>query len=314
MSKFKYQNSNHPITQSLIHSFVNQFSNSQILKLAHQHISTLAHCPLSIVRCPLSILLILLFSCSPTRSVMKAPLKEEGADYLFEKLKEKELKYDWLSAKFSATYTNQGKETSFSGQLRIRKDSLIWISLTPMLGIEAIRLMISVDSVKMINRLNNTWFMGDYEYLNQVLNTNLDYDLLQAFLLGTDLQFYENGKFRASIDRGFYKLSTSERYKLKKFVKSGHENLKILIQNIWLDPETFKITHTDVKEIRRDNIKLESSYSAFESIDGQMVPHEMRYIIWADNTIRVQATFSKIVLGNPLQFPFKIPASFRQIK
>lgn len=245
---------------------------------------------------------------------MKAPLKEEGAEYLFTRLKENELRFDRLSAKFSATYTNQGKETSFNGQIRIKKDSLIWITLTPMLGIEAIRLMISVDSVKMINRLNNTWFMGDYDYLNRMLNTNIDYDLLQAFLLGTDLQFYEDGKFRATIDRGQYKLSTGERQKLKKFVKSGHENLKILIQNIWLNPETFKITQADVKEIRRDNIKLESTYNAFEAVQGQVVPHEMDYIIWADNTIRVKATFSKFILDGPVQFPFKIPASYRQIR
>jgi hypothetical protein len=168
---------------------------------------------------------------------MKAPIKEEGADYLFARLKEKELKFDWFSAKFSAEYSNKGKETSFNGQIRIRKDSLIWISLTPMLGIEAVRLMISQDSVKMINRLNDTYFLGDYEYVNRFLNTNIDFDLLQAFLLGNDLQFYEDGKFRATIDRGEYKLSTGARGKLKKFVRGSQENLKIFIQNIWLDPD-----------------------------------------------------------------------------
>lgn len=245
---------------------------------------------------------------------MKAPIKEEGADFLFAKLKEKELKYDWFSAKFSAEYSNDGKENSFNGHIRIRKDSLIWISLIPMLGIEAVRLMISQDSIKMINRLNDTYFIGDYEYVNRFLNTNIDYDLLQAFLLGNDLQFYEEGKFRASVDRGEYKLSTGERRKLKKFVRNSQENLKIFIQNIWLDPVNFKITHTDVKEIRRDNIKLESSYGGFEAVDGQLFPREMNYIIWAGNTIKVKADFSKMVINVPLQFPFKIPGSYLQVK
>jgi hypothetical protein len=253
-------------------------------------------------------------SCSPARQIMKAPIKEEGADYLFAKLKEKELKYDWFSAKFSAEYSNEGKENSFNGQIRIRKDSLIWISLIPMLGIEAVRLMISQDTVKLINRLNNTYFIGDYEYVNRFLNTNIDYDLLQAFLLGNDLQFYEEAKFRASIDRGEYKLSTGERQKLKKFVRNSQENLKIFIQNIWLDPVNFKITRTDVKEIRRDNIKLESTYGAFEAVEGQLFPREMNYIIWAVNTIRVKADFSRMVINVPLQFPFKIPGSYLPVK
>jgi len=252
--------------------------------------------------------------CSPARKVMKAPLKEEGADYLFNKLKEKEMKFDWFSAKFSAGYQNKGKENSFNGQIRIRKDSLIWISLTPMLGIEAVRLMISQDSVKMINRLNDTYFIGDYDYVNRFLNTNIDFDLLQAFLLGNDLRFYEEGKFRASIDRGEYKLSTSERQKLKKFVRNSQENLKVFIQNLWLDPDNFKITHADVKEIRRDNIKLEATYDSFEPLEGELFPTRMNYIIWADNTIRVKADFSKMTLNVPMQFPFKIPASYEAVK
>jgi hypothetical protein len=258
--------------------------------------------------------LLIFESCSPTRKVMKAPIKEEGAEFLFSKLKEKQLKFNWFSAKFSADYTNKGKENSFSGQIRIRKDSLIWISLTPMLGIEAVRLMISRDSVKMINRLNDTYFLGDYEYVNRFLNANIDYDLLQAFLLGNDLEFYEEGKFRAAVDDGAYKLSTSERRKLKKFVRSSQENLKIFIQNIWLDPVTFKITRTDVKEIRRDNIKLESTYGDFELLEGQLFPRKMNYTIWADNTIRVKADFSKMTIDIPLQFPFKIPGSYLPVK
>jgi len=253
---------------------------------------------------------LMLSSCSATRKAIKAPLKEEGAEYLFKKLKEKELKFDWFTARFSAEYTNKGKKNSFSGQIRLRKDSLIWISLTPMLGIEAIRLMISQDSVKLINRLNSTYFIGDYEFVNQFLNTNIDYDLLQAFLLGNDLQFYENGKFRASVDREEYKLSTSERQKLRKFVKNSQEKVRIFIQNIWLDSQTFKITHAEVKEIRRDNIKLESSYGNFEDISGQLFPKDMKYTIWADNTIKITAGFSRIQIDTPQLFPFKIPASY----
>jgi hypothetical protein len=253
-------------------------------------------------------------ACNPSRKAIKAPLKEEGADYLFNKLKEHELKFNWLSAKFSAEYENDGTTFSFSGQIRVRKDSLIWITLTPMLGIEAVRIMISQDSLKMINKLNDTYFIGDYEYLNRFLNTNIDYDILQAFLIGNDLQSYENSKFKASIDRGEYKLSTSERQKLKKFVRNTNENLKVYIQNIWLDSQTFKITFADVRELRRENIKLEAVYLEFEDIQGQLFPKKMEFNIRADNNIRVATEFNKISINIPLQFPFKIPSSYKQIR
>ena len=258
-------------------------------------------------------IIILLASCNPQRKVFKAPLKEEGAEYIFTKLKEHELKFDWFNAKFSADYQNKNSRMSLNGQIRIRKDSLIWISFSPMLGIEAIRIMISQDSIKFMNRMNDTYFFGDYDYLNKFLNTNIDFDILQSFLLGNDLSFYENGKFRASIEDYCYKLSTADRSKLKKFVRNSQENLKILIQNIWLDPVSFKIVHADVKEIRRDNIKLDATYDKFENIDNQLFPSKMNYKIAADNMIFVESDFSKITINVPLQFPFKVPASYKKI-
>lgn len=253
-------------------------------------------------------------SCTPSRQIMRAPLKDMGVDYLFDKLKENELKFDYFSAKFSAEYENKDQSNSFSGQIRIRKDSLIWLSFSPVMGIEVFRMMISQDSVKFINRLNNTYFVGDYNYVNQFLKTNIDYDILQSFLIGNDLSFYEDGKFRASIDGNEYKLSTAARTKLKKFVRNSQENLRILIQNIWIAPETFKITRADVKEIRKENIKLEANYSSFEKINNQLFPKEMDFNISAENKLKVQVAFSKININSVQSFPFKIPQSFRQVK
>ncbi len=260
-------------------------------------------------------LLLLLFnSCSPVRKIIKAPLKDEGADYLFKKLKEHELQYNWLIAKFSADYKNKGQKNSFNGQIRIRKDSVIWVSFSPALGIEVFRMMLTQDSVKFINRMNNTYFAGDYNYVNQYLNTNIDYDILQSFLTGNDLSFYENEKFRAGVENGIYKLATANRMKLKKFVRNSQENLRVLIQSIWIDPESFKITRAIVKEIREPNIQLEANYSAFEKIDNQLFPKEMSFDIAADNNLSVSVTFNKININTIQAFPFKIPQSYHPVK
>jgi len=258
--------------------------------------------------------LILLPSCNTRKKLIKTPIKEEGADYLFAKLKENELKYDWFTAKFSAEYKNNDRKSSFDGHIRIRKDSLIWLSFSPALGIEIIRIKISQDSVAFINRLNDTYFIGDYDYVNQFLNTNIDYDILQSFLTGNDLSFYENGKFRASLEKNMYKLTTAERTKLKKFVRNAREEVKVLIQNIWIDPETFKIIQADVKEIQEPNIKLEAEYTAFELTENQLFPKEMIFKITATNNILARVSFSRISVNIPQQFPFRIPSTYRQVK
>ena len=265
---------------------------------------------------PFTILFVMIFlvSCSTQRKIIKAPIREEGADYLFKKLKEHELQYYWFTAKFSAEYTNKGQTNSFNGQIRIRKDSVIWLSFSPALGIEVFRMMVTQDSVKFINRMNSTFFKGDYNFVNRYLNTNIDFDILQSFLTGNDLSFYENGKFRAGIDNGIYKLATAERMKLKKFIRNKQENLRVLIQNIWIDPENFKITRADVKEIREPNIKLGALYSSFEKIGDQLFPKEMSFDISADNNLSVTVSFNKITINTAQAFPFKIPQSYHPVK
>lgn len=265
---------------------------------------------------PFSFLLVLviLASCSTQRKIIKAPIKEEGAEYLFKKLKEHELQYNWLTAKFSAEYKNKGQSNSFNGQIRIRKDSVIWLTFSPALGIEVFRMMLTQDSVKFINRMNNSFFAGDYNYVNRYLHTNIDFDILQSFLTGNDLSFYENGKFRAGLENNSYKLATAERMKLKKFIRNSQEHLRVLIQNIYIDPESFKITRANVKEIREPNIQLEAMYSSFEKIDNQLFPKEMSFDISADNNLSVTVSFNKITINTTQAFPFKIPQSYHPAK
>ncbi len=255
-----------------------------------------------------------LAACSPQRKIMKAPIREEGDDFLIAKLKEHELRFEWLTGKFSAEYENEGQTTSFNGQLRIRRDSLIWLSFSPMLGIEVFRIIISQDSVKFINRMNNTYFIGDYSYVNNFLHSNIDFDILQSFLIGNDLSVYENSSFRASIDNNAYKLTTADRRKLKKFVRNSQENPRVLIQNIWIDPVNYKITQANVREIQKPNMKLEAKYENFDEVSGQLFPHKLAFDLSADHDIRVSVDFSKIILDIPQVFPFKIPSGYRSVK
>jgi hypothetical protein len=102
--------------------------------------------------------------------------------------------------------------------------------------------------------------------------------------------------------------------KLKKFVRNRQENIRVLIQTIWIDPVNFKITRAVVKEIREPNIQLEAQYSSFEKIEEQLFPKEMSFDISASNNLSVTVSFNKITVNTQQGFPFKIPQSYRPIK
>jgi len=253
-------------------------------------------------------------ACKSTRKTIKEPIKEEGADFLFSKLKENELKFEWFSAKFSLDLLIDKKKNSFRGQIRMRKDSAIWISFSPALGIEMARLLITNDSIKFINRINKTYFLGDYQFVNQFLGTNVDYDVLQSILLGNDLTYYEDGKFRVSYDSKEYHLVTAGRSKLKKYINTQEDAERVYIQNIYLNPKTFKITKMKIKEFGKESRKLDAFYDDFQRIGDQLLPQHLIFDITADNPVNVDVMYNKIDLESSQEFPFKISAKYERIR
>jgi len=257
--------------------------------------------------------ILLASSCRSTRSALKRPLKEYGFDYLYDKMLANQVDFVYLSAKFNVVYYQGKKKTDLRGQFRIKKDSLTWISLSPALGIEAARILLSDDSVKFINRLNKTYFTGEYGLIDSLLNTSLDYSILESMILGNELTQYDINKFKASIDGGLYRITIQERRKIRKYLKSNEISSKVLVQNIWLNPDNFKINKVELKELGDDNRKLEVMYLNYQEVDGILLPEEVQINISAATPIDINIRFGRTEINEPLRFPFAIPRKYDEL-
>ena len=261
------------------------------------------------------IVLAVFFSCTGSRKAVRGPIKEQGDEYLMKKLKEHEFKFNQFSSKFNVTYEVDRKKTTVSGNLRIEKDSIIWISITPALGIEAVRFMLTPDSIKFINRINNTYFVHEFTYINQLLNKTLDYDMAQAFLIGNDFSLYESNTFKASIENQQYKLSTINRRKLRRFVRRSEDDMSIPIQSIWLDPESFKVSKVLLKEAERDSRKFQANYGEFEKIDEEFIPTKLEFKVeTVDKKVNIKINYSKIQINQNQTYPFRVPEGYTEMK
>jgi outer membrane lipoprotein-sorting protein len=259
-------------------------------------------------------ILVALFvsSCSTSRRTIREPLKEQGTDFLFNNLKANELNYQNFSARFSAKFIQNKNETQITGQIRIKRDSLIWISVSPLMGIEMARFLVSNDSIWYVNRMEKTYFSGSFDHINRLINSTLDYDMLQSFLTGNDFSRYENTSFKGDVDNMEYKLATTDRRKLKKFAKDNSE-INIPIQHIWLNPDNFKISRIMVREVTPNGRKAEAKYS-HENIDGQFVPVNIIFDVETiDKKTSIDINYSKITMSDSLNFPFKIPENYARL-
>ena len=104
--------------------------------------------------------------------------------HILKNAQEKGVEVDWFTAQINGQVQLNNKTYPITAQLRMRQDSVIWISVSAILGLEAARIHLTPDSVKLINRLNSTYFIGDVKELTKRYNLHLSFHEIQNVLLG----------------------------------------------------------------------------------------------------------------------------------
>ncbi len=142
--------------------------------------------------------------------------------------------FEWLTANLSIQAEGNGMAyNDLSGQLRMRKDSIVWVSVTATMGVEVLRAKISMDSVWLLNRLEKTYLAEPMDSVSAQLGIPLSLPLVQILLL-------DNNQGLAPVE--------NQTVQLKTFV-IGDLSAKIRYNNIRLDEETtFPLKITDKME------------------------------------------------------------------
>ena len=131
--------------------------------------------------------------------------------------------FEWLTANLSIQAEGNGMAyNDLSGQLRMRKDSLVWVSVTATMGVEVLRAKISNDSVWLLNRLEKTYLAEPLDSVSAQLGIPLTLPLVQILLL-------DNNQRLTPVE--------NQTVQLKTFVM-GDLSAKIRYNNIRLDEET----------------------------------------------------------------------------
>ena len=260
-----------------------------------------------------ALLVLFLYSCKTIKPVVQPGVPEKKTkDFLFGQLEKNQFQYKWFSAKINTIIKTPEATSGVTVRIRMQKDSAIWISLSPALGIEVVRAYITRDSLIFMDRINEKYFKGDFRYVNELINTNLDFEMLQSLLTGNNFTLYEIDKFESGTDKDRYVLNTIGRRKLKKELK-GQDSLNVILQSIFLSSMTWKIEEMKLKDINA-NRKLEAVYSGFISLAEQSFPAEVHFNFRAKDNIEVNLTYSKIEVDVPQTFPANIPAKYSPMK
>lgn len=118
---------------------------------------------------------------------VRTPDKQALIDMLVP-LWKKHATYSTFKGKAKMHYEGGGQKQDFTANIRMAKDSVIWIHITAGMGlVNVARVYITPDSFQLVNYLERTGIKMPITEAEELLPAAVDFDLLQHFIMGEAL-------------------------------------------------------------------------------------------------------------------------------
>lgn len=257
-----------------------------------------------------SLLVITFSSCKTMEKVSVEKPKPEvkvvektADDLLIEEVNNLSPIFKTYSAKLDIKFNGN----SFGGNIRMQKDSIIWISVSKF-GLEGARLKLTKDSVFFINKLYSEAFSGDYGFFAKMIGFNLDYNTIQSFILATDLKDYNTSNFL--INRGASTIIITYNNRESKL---SSNNTSRINQTIYYNSSNKRIDRNVLQVVNNIN-KLDVNYSKYISLQSISLPTQYKFFVPSLTKAQIELKTEKHQINTPQEYPFSIPKSYERIK
>jgi hypothetical protein len=244
----------------------------------------------------------------------KCRLDYKNSKALIKHVKENAFDYTWIYAKANVTAKVDSEENSFDIRVRGKKDSAILITIQAMSLVDIAKILITRDSVKMRIDIKKQYFKGDFNYINDLLHADLDFDMIQAVLFGNSAEFYDEDetKLKPVTDRTNcrYLLSTERKKRLRRIIQGGE--IKKSFQTMRLNPDTWKILKNEFIDVATNRI-FTANYDDFNAKDSVYAPHHVNIDIKAEKKINVKIDYVRIEKNQVQKLNLNIPSKYDPI-
>jgi hypothetical protein len=226
--------------------------------------------------------------------------KNLSARQIIQKHEEAAPDFKSLAGRIRAGYADEHTTQSISISIRMKKDSAIWLSAKLAGIIPLAKALITPEEVKYYEKINKTYFSGDFRLLSEWLGMELDFEKTQNLLVG----------------QAIYPLD-KEKYIMEKKgsgVQFESENERFLKKLFLLNPETFK---TEAQQLVREsaNQSMTVTYPEYEKFKNFYFPKEISIVaIHEKENMKIDIEYRDLEFDVPVSFPFEIPAGYEKIQ
>ena len=237
----------------------------------------------------------------PTRSTAGPGTATPIADPALPTVRATNTAFVYLSAKGKARIKTKDNEQGANLNVRLRRDSIIWVSGS-LLGIEGLRAVLTPDSVRVVNRLEKTYFAGGYDYLSRLLQVPVSYAQVQALLLGDYLPAPPGTRPTVVAEAAGQRIRypQTERLNVERLLAASGR-----VQQLKLEEAAA-------------NRRLTVDYTDFRAVPpaaGIPFAHDLNLRAEQPNaSTTARLLYNKVAAGERLDFPFSIPKGYVRMK
>ncbi len=212
-------------------------------------------------------------------------------------VKPAEIDFKYLNIKSKVDFSGGGLKQAFPVNIHIRKDSVIWLSITMI--VEGARAIITQDSVIFLDRLNRNYHKFDFASLSKRFNYPITFDLIQSILIG-NMPIKKREIDEVLKQEGGFLVKQKEKF--------------LNVENFISEP-SLKLQKLNASD-STGNSKMQIDYANFLTISNLMIPQEIKTQIDAlkdgiisQTLINFQHNKIEVLDQNP-GFQFSIPKTY----
>lgn len=216
---------------------------------------------------------------------------------VYNKVLKNKINFSTFNAKVKVAYSDKDGGDEATAFIRVKKDSAIWLSLRGPLGIEGFRVLITNDSVKVMNVLKKYVQCRSIVFLQQFSGLPLNFSALQDIVVGNPV----------FIDSNINSYATdSNRLKI---LMTG----KLFNHLATIDNTDYKIVESKLDDINNVNRTCDIVYGGYDNSSGLPFSTQRKISVTEQSQLNINLDFKQYAFNQPVTFPFSISGNYKRL-
>jgi hypothetical protein len=206
--------------------------------------------------------------------------------------------FSTLYIKSNVKYSDENQTQNVTAEIKIKNNEQILVSIR-FLGITMAKALITPTSVSYYEKINGSYFEGDFSTLSQWLGTDLDYKKIQNMLIGQAMDDLTKGEYQDSLVDQSYRLEDISKKDTKKY--------------FFFDSQKFILNKQEITQVDKNRM-IQVSYSDSKLYNESAFPSNVVINASQDKgNTEINLGYNTITINEELSFPYSVPNGYKRV-